>query len=513
MLIEEAFACFGLALVLSLGLFALHQRDRVTPDEGYVWYGTLRLLEGEWPHRDFKSYEPGRYFWYGMWAAALGKGLGVFRLATHAFYFVGLATALTALRALGFDLIEVFLSGLILASWAHPAYKLFEPSLWFMAFAATVWLMLNPAPLSAFVVGVAAGGALLVGFNFFLYLGASLLVLWVVPTPGGVVLKDLSSWAGLGVLSGATPFLAYCCVPGVAGAFFERRIRSIVARGTTNLPLPIPWPWREPPMGAGPSRPRQITFQLLFLSLLLLPPLALAWVVVEPAASSAHSRAGVIAAATLGVVGWHPAFSRADVSHLAQSMAPLVLLVCCFSALLPTSTLVLIGLAAGSWATMLPLTHFFQQRQAPGYFESMRIGSLDVWAIEWETRLVERVSELCREERRGGDGLLALPLLVSLYPILGLKAPVYDTYCVFPADEAAQQRMIAAIRAADVRIAVIYNLALDQREDLRFSATHPLVMAYLLSEMERLENHGLPSDLQLFRAKRASPLVPARESV
>lgn len=511
MLIEEAFACLGLALVLSVGLFALHQRDRVTPDEGYVWYGALRLREGELPHRDFKSYEPGRYFWYGIWAAAFGRGLGVFRFATHAFYFLGLSTALTSLRALGFDWVEVLLSGLILASWAHPAYKLFEPSLWFMGFAAIVWLVLNPAPLTAFVVGVVAGGALLVGFNFFLYLGASLLVLWVVPLPWDS--RGLFSWTALGVLSGMIPFLAYCCISEVAGAFCERRVRSIVARGATNLPLPIPWPWREPPLGAGPSRARQITLQLLFLSLPLLPALALAWLAIDPAASSAPTRPGLIAAAALGIVAWHPALSRADVSHLAQSMAPVVLLVCCFSALLPGSTFVLMGLAAGSWATMLPLTYFFQQRQAPGSFQSMRIGSNDVWALGWEVLLAEKVSELCREERAGECGLLALPILVSLYPILGLKCPVYDSYCVFPASESAQRGMIAEIEAADVRIAVIFDFALDQREDLRFSATHPLVMSYLAREMERLENHGLSSDFQLFRAKTAAPLLPARVGV
>ena len=72
-----------------------------SPDEGYLWYGTLRTLDGEVPLRDFRSYEPARYYWCALWMLALGRGVVSLRIAVHAFYFLGLTCGLLALRLAG----------------------------------------------------------------------------------------------------------------------------------------------------------------------------------------------------------------------------------------------------------------------------------------------------------------------------------------------------------------------------------------------------------------------------
>src|SRR5688572_22171687 len=91
------------AMVASI-LYRRRRNDAPGADEGYLWYGSLRVLEGELPHRDFRSYEPARYYWVALFLRILGRGLPAVRVATHAFLAIALVAVLFRLRALGFDL-------------------------------------------------------------------------------------------------------------------------------------------------------------------------------------------------------------------------------------------------------------------------------------------------------------------------------------------------------------------------------------------------------------------------
>jgi hypothetical protein len=102
--------------------------------------------------------------------------------------------------------------------------------------------------------------------------------------------------------------------------------------------------------------------------------------------------------------------------------------------------------------------------------------------------------------------MLAVPTLVHLLPIFGRRSATYDTYCVYPASEREQQRMLRSIEDESVRLALVSDHPLDGRDDLRFSRTHPLVWTYLSAEFERLELPGLPRSFHvLCSEKRATP--------
>ncbi len=62
-------------------------------DEGFLWNGTLRIGQGKIPIRDYKSYDPGRFYWSFAWTKLFGGGILGIRGAAAVF------TSPTAVRS------------------------------------------------------------------------------------------------------------------------------------------------------------------------------------------------------------------------------------------------------------------------------------------------------------------------------------------------------------------------------------------------------------------------------
>jgi hypothetical protein len=66
--------------------------------------------------------------------------------------------------------------------------------------------------------------------------------------------------------------------------------------------------------------------------------------------------------------------------------------------------------------------------------------------------------------------------------------------------------MIRRLSERGVNWAIISEVVPDQREDLRFSATHALVWRDLIEEFEPVECASLPKSVKILRRKRAALL-------
>ncbi len=480
-----------------------------TPDEGYLWYGALRTLAGEVPLRDFRSYEPGRYYWCALWMLGLGRGLVQLRVVVHTFYFLGLTSGLLALRSGGAGWPAVAAAAVILVAWEHKPYTLFEPALGMFAVLAGVLLILHPGYGSILMAGVCVGVVAFFGVNYGLYTGAALFGLTVLEslkTTSVALFPGIGAFA-LGALIGSLPLLVmFVCVRGVFTTFLERRVRAVAARRSSNLPLRVPWPWRQAPAtvyGFGSSGIRLIEYSIgkvVGLLFLLLPVFAWSvaiWVVISPW-SEIQDHAALAAAAAFGAFNLHHAFSRADLFHLPQAMPALVLGVFALAGhgldfIVPA---LLLGAAT---AVVVISTHpRIERRRHRSDYARHDIAGSPVWIRRSSAEFVDRLSAIVKARLRPGDPLLAVPVLAELLPILDRRSAVYDTYCVYPANAQEQERMLRSIDEQHVRLAFVSEYGVDGRDDLRFPNSHPLVWARIESEFERLEVAELPPTFNVF---------------
>jgi hypothetical protein len=488
--------CGIVAFAAAWSLLHARRADPLGADEGYLWYGVQQAVKGRWPHRDFKSYEPGRYLWSALFARAFGAGLLPLRRATHLFFAAGLGAALLALRSRGLDWPSIALAAFALSAIAQPQHKLFEHAWLLLAWSSCAWLLSAQSAPAWACEGAVLGLSLFFGFNLFLYASAGFALALAVAAASGIL--PFAAWRigalALGAASGLLPMACMALSPGFARMFYRRRIGTVIARGESNLSLPRPWPWRAAPaqlLGLDPAHRR--AFQWTFLLLPGLPALALARVALR-ALPPAVDVPALLAAASLGLAAFHHAASRADPSHILQSLAPACLLLLACAA--PFAPWAFVPIAALMPWLARPLWH----RARVDGFVRRRVGGGDIDVPNAQARLFDAVAEECGAGSPRNE-LFAAPAYPAVYAALAMESPVYDTFSLYPAGDAAQADMIAAIERAPVRVAVMSDAPIDGREELRFSRTHPQVWAHLHAHFECTKRDDIDADVFVFVRK------------
>lgn len=503
-------AVLGIPLLFLLVLTALKIHFGLNlADEGFLWYGAQRTFAGDVPIRDFQAYDPGRYYWTALWMWLAGDdGIIVTRWA--AVLFEALAVAVTAgavWRQTRSAIVAVLASGSCILLMHNLWHARYEPAAALLQVVALAWLIERRADLQFFLGGLQAGLAAFVGRNVALY-GAVGLVAVVASIAfmerRAVSRRRLLLIAG-GGLAGALPLLAMLLfVPGFETAFWQSILRHFEL-GTTNISLPIPWPWVLPYAGPWSIQVAELFYGVFHLLLPVFGGAVVAWWLLRDRRLPAEHPV-FMAAALLSLPYAHYAFSRASMEHLVRAGAPLMLALAVLPvrrarwrfvpALLLAAVLAFIspldlhGVRVVGGSPALSPLHWLDGRKN---CRETTVGRDRLCVPDFTAQTVEGARALVNRFVRPGESALVVPFHAGLYPALGLKAPTWEIYPLFPATPAFEVDEIERIEKARTRLVIFSTFALDDRPDLHYSVTHPLITAYLSRSFSIVPQAALPA--------------------
>jgi hypothetical protein len=418
-------------------------------DEGFLWYGVLRTLEGEVPLRDFQSYDPGRYYWSAAWSSVFGSGVLGLRRSLAVVMAIGLSCGLLVARRSAKSPWALAAFAFVLTVWAFPRYKAFDAALASVCVLVAVRLLERPVAARFAWSGAFVGLAGFFGRNHGLYaLLAQGAVVGLVFWKTRLDPRALAAWAGAGLL-GASPLLAMMLLPGFASAYLDSLLQF------TSLPAAVPWPWR---VAANPPPAEHLPAALVVSSVYLLLPLVAiggAWLAVRTTPAQLRERAPLIGAVVVAIAYTHHALARADTAHLAVGVAPLWLALLAFPAAFaqPARSRV----AAAVWILVLC---FAVAVPAAGVHPRLRRLADDLALHDVAGEMLRLPARKAAELRAAealiagklqpGDALLVVPYRPAYYPILGRVSPVWSSFLLRPEEGESDAEMITRLEARGV---------------------------------------------------------------
>lgn len=508
---SERAPTLSVALILAAGCVAIgwmleaHYGINIW-DEGYLWYGVQRIRLGEVPIRDFMAYDPGRYYWTaGVMSIWGGKGIMDVRAGVAVFQWLGLAAGVWVL-ALGSGLRRpsvLLPASVVLLLWMFPRHKLFDIAVSMLLVAIFLWWFRRPTMRLHFIVGLTIGVAACFGRNHGVYalVGSVLGFVWLAIRERQLpAWRSILAWAG-GIGAGFLPILAACAfVPGFSGAFGES-ILFLFELKATNLTLPVPWPWTVPysslPAGVGI---RQGLVGLGFIGVLLYPVIGMARLALQRIRGTGMDPAWA-ATVCLSVPYAHYAFSRADIGHLAQGIFPALLGCLLWLASLRViwtwlGTAIL--LAATGWTTLTshPRMGCAGEDQACSIVE---VSGQRLFVPPTVAGDIALLRDLAARYAPAGRSFVATPYWPGAYALLERRSPLWEIYATTPRGAAFQAAEIERMRRADPGFVLVFDFPLDNREELRYSRTHPIMDRYIRDHFV-----ALPSTNPNYRIYRAA---------
>jgi hypothetical protein len=462
------------------------------------------------PLRDFQAYDPGRYVWGAFWFQLFGSSILVLRASNALFQVFGLTCGLLVVRRLTRSPWLLVASGSLLILWMYPRHKLFESSIALISVYVAVLLIENPSPKRHFLTGIFIGIAAFLGrqhgfytvVSFFLLIG----FIWLKLDRRRFTQKWLV-WA-LGIAIGYSPMLwMLATVSGFWNAFIESLL-FLVRLGNTNLPLPIPTVWSIPIRQLDSIIViHQISIAVGFMLLPIFNGGSVIYLLWQKP-KHLYAQRVLVGAAFMSLTYTHYAFSRADLSHLAQGIDPMVLGILAIAVYVTQARRAILGRLIVAGLTLItlfgvglasPLANKLLAQ--PDTYVALDVGSDRLIVHQQTADFVTTVEQFYEQNVLPGEHILLGPHIPTLYPVIQQRSPLWDIYLLFPETRERQQNMIQELRDKEVNWIILGDISLDGRDELRFQNTHPEIWKDIVENFTLISPSSLPKNYQTFHRK------------
>jgi hypothetical protein len=192
---------------------------------------------------------------------------------------------------------------------------------------------------------------------------------------------------------------------------------------------------------------------------------------------------------------------------LTQSIHPFLLAISCLPLVVPAQREVLTRVA--SWCALALATAFASvpalavvrraTASAEDGYVATRVGPDELLLAPREAKLLPVLLDAVRAHVGTDEELWVSAQFAGLYPVLGRRAPTWDTYPAWRADEPEQSRMLRELE--HVRWALVDVRAIGGDPEMRLELSHPRVWRWLVESFERLPLPGAPDSIVLLRRK------------
>jgi len=146
-------------------------------------------------------------------------------------------------------------------------------------------------------------------------------------------------------------------------------------------------------------------------------------------------------------------------------------------------SIVLLGM---SIVTLAPETTFLAQPLLKRQLTTVRINGVDLTIFPGVDARLRRAEEVFASYPTARDNFLALPDAPGLYAIYKKKMPIWEIYSLWPRDRAFETAELARLQSAVPQVIFLSDHALDDRPELRYSRTHPVIYQWIVDNYKPL---------------------------